>query len=467
MPPLPERTRRERRVGGELDRVRRQRGLPAGDLDHQVVAGLGDRAGPASVCTVSVPFSGPRLTIPSPDRPSARRARPRRRAAAPRSRARRARGRRSSATPAAPTNAPSSHSQAVRRRARARRPRAAAPWRGSSRAALAIASGVRPDGLVLKPCPVPKRFSSAGTTLTSSAGTPSSSATSWAYRPSLPSASVVRLSTIFPVGWTRRKTARYASSATAGSPLVVLLALEPLPLLVRRQRVVVLAVAEARLRPAARDAGARRGGRSRDRCRSWSCRPPGGGVAAARAVAARHRDRAAGHRRGARHGSSASGSGTSGAQPGAPRSAAIASTTSPSASRLWPLTSASMCGSAASHAAGPRGEVRRAHARVDPHDPVGQARKALHLAADERRVAPFPPVGQDDDHGAARHPAAAVAVVERPQRLADTRPARPVGRRGGGTLDCALGAARGERPGHTGQTRREHERLGVARRPRR
>ena len=52
------------------------------------------------------------------------------------------------------------------------------------------------------------RSVSAGTTLTSSAGTPSSSATSWAYSPSLPSESVVRLSTIFPVGCTRRKTAR-------------------------------------------------------------------------------------------------------------------------------------------------------------------------------------------------------------------------------------------------------------------
>ncbi len=66
--------------------------------------------------------------------------------------------------------------------------------------ALVIAAGVPPDGLVLKPCPEPKRFSSAGRTLTSSAGTPSSSATSAAYSDSLPSASVVRLSTIFPVG---------------------------------------------------------------------------------------------------------------------------------------------------------------------------------------------------------------------------------------------------------------------------
>ena len=74
--------------------------------------------------------------------------------------------------------------------------------------ALAIAAVAPGDGVVLKPCPFPNRSVSAGTTLTSSAGTPSSSATSCAYCGSLPSASVVRLSTILPVGWTRRKTAR-------------------------------------------------------------------------------------------------------------------------------------------------------------------------------------------------------------------------------------------------------------------
>src|SRR4051794_40565651 len=46
--------------------------------------------------------------------------------------------------------------------------------------ALAIAASIPADGLVLNPWPAPNRLSSAGTTLTSSAGTPSSSATSWA-----------------------------------------------------------------------------------------------------------------------------------------------------------------------------------------------------------------------------------------------------------------------------------------------
>src|SRR3954451_20982379 len=91
-----------------------------------------------------------------------------------------------------------------------------------------------------------KRSVSAGTTFTSSAGTPSSSATSCAYSCSFPSVEAVRLSTIFPVGWTRRNTARYASSAT------VFLRFDPLALLVGSERVVFLQVAERRLGSAER-----------------------------------------------------------------------------------------------------------------------------------------------------------------------------------------------------------------------
>src|SRR5215207_11764103 len=116
--------------------------------------------------------------------------------------------------------------------------------------ALSIAAGVPADGLVLKPWPSPKRSVSAGTTLTSSGGTPSSLATSCAYSASLPSASVVSDSTILPVGCTRRKTARYASSATL--VLLVVRLCEALPLLVGGQRVVLLEIAERRLRPAQR-----------------------------------------------------------------------------------------------------------------------------------------------------------------------------------------------------------------------
>src|SRR4051795_5130542 len=111
---------------------------------------------------------------------------------------------------------------------------------------FAIAAGVPPDGAALKPWPSPKRSASAGTTFTSSAGTPSCPATSCAYSGSLPSASVVSDSTILPVGCTRRKTARYASSAT----LLLLLFGESPSLLVGGQRVVLLEVAERRLRSA-------------------------------------------------------------------------------------------------------------------------------------------------------------------------------------------------------------------------
>src|SRR5689334_16126345 len=179
--------------------------------------------------------------------------------------------------------------------------------------ALAIAAGAPPDGLVLKPWPLPKRSVSAGTTLTSSAGTPSSCATSWAYSGSCPSASVVRLSTILPVGCTRRKTARYAASLIAGSPLLG----QSLPLLVGGQRVVVLAVAERRLWAAQRVRGhgraiaagidaelglVRQSKRLAGRAGAGAGveRPPGSGPAAARPVPARHRDRAARDRRRAR-----------------------------------------------------------------------------------------------------------------------------------------------------------------------
>src|SRR3954447_6224793 len=120
--------------------------------------------------------------------------------------------------------------------------------------ALLMAAGAPGDGWVLNPCPLPKRSVSAGLTFTSSAGTPSSSATSRAYSGSLPSDSVVRLSTIFPVGWTRRNTARYASSAT------VFLRFDPLALLMSSERVVLLQVAERRVRSTER---VRRDSRSR------------------------------------------------------------------------------------------------------------------------------------------------------------------------------------------------------------
>ena len=164
----------------------------------------------------------------------------------------------------------------------------------------------------------------------------------------------------------------------------------------------------------------------------------------------------------------ASGTSNPGATRGASeRGAAIASATSSSASRLWPLTSASQCGRAATRPPARAANATRADARVDPHDPVGQPAQPLHLASDQRRVAPLPAVGQDHDDRAARHAAPAVAVIERLERVADPGAARPVGRGRRGALDRALGIARAERARQAGQAGGEHERLGVRRRRRR
>ena len=74
-------------------------------------------------------------------------------------------------------------------------------------------------------------------------------------------------------------------------------------------------------------------------------------------------------------------------------------------------------------------------ARVLGYDPVREPRQPLHLGRDVLGVAALPTVGEDHDDGAARHPAAAVAIVERLQRVTDPGAARPVGRgRGGACL---------------------------------
>jgi len=81
--------------------------------------------------------------------------------------------------PEEPTNTPSSHRRSSAEVSSAAPASSCALARIFS-VALAIADGTPSDGLVLNPWPEPKRFSSAGTTLTSSAGTPSSDATSCA-----------------------------------------------------------------------------------------------------------------------------------------------------------------------------------------------------------------------------------------------------------------------------------------------
>ena len=343
MPPLPRATRSERGVGGQ--RRRRRRSSVASQRVTsivEVVAGLGGRAALAGVDRQrrrsrgraghpSVPVDGLRVE-PALDAG-------RQRAGAvgvERDVGDRLRAGVADERAVVPA-------QARRPASRARRPRAAAPWRGSSPSRSAIAAGVPPDGLVLKPWPVPKRFSSAGHDLdverrhAELVGDELRRSA-----PSLPSASVVRLSTILPgrVDAQEHRAVRLVSHAGSSRRSCSRRA----ALLVGGQRVVVLAVAERRLRAAGRvrrHRGALAAGVDAGLHRSIPGRP-----SAARAVAARHRDRAA--RRPASRSPTAPRLGLRRRRPRcAPRSAAIASATSSSASRLWPLTSASTCGSAA------------------------------------------------------------------------------------------------------------------------
>ncbi len=206
---------------------------------------------------------------------------------------------------------------------------------------------------------------------------------------------------------------------------------------------MVFAIAERRRRAAGLGAGARPGGRSRGRWHVPSMQAPSGGrPSSARAVAAGHGDAC---------------------PPPAWRSPTSSSSGSGAASlpvRVAPMlrdhlvhrleacgrrSSASTCGSAA--AIPPTcGEKPAAATRGLTHTIRYASRASRSISrADQRGVAALPAVGQDHDHGPARHPAAAVAVVEGLERLADAGAGGPVGRGGGGALDGALRGARGER----------------------
>ena len=78
----------------------------------------------------------------------------------------------------------------------------------SLRAVIATFSPTASLGAALKLLPVPKRSVSSWTTLTSSAGIPSSSAAVAARSASVPWDASLRLSTALPVGCIRMKTAR-------------------------------------------------------------------------------------------------------------------------------------------------------------------------------------------------------------------------------------------------------------------
>jgi hypothetical protein len=79
------------------------------------------------------------------------------------------------------------------------------------------------------------------------------------------------------------------------------------------------------------------------------------------------------------------------------------------------------------HAARQRTIIGRAKQRVEPNEPVAAAMKARHLAAEHVRFAAIPPIGDQQHDGSVSHHATAPSCVERPQRVADSGAAAPVG----------------------------------------
>ena len=91
------------------------------------------------------------------------------------------------------------------------------------------------------------------------------------------------------------------------------------------------------------------------------------------------------------------------------------------------------------HPARERFVVRRAGERVQPDETVAAVLQARDLAGQQGRIAPIPAVADEQDDRAAGQHAAAPAKVEFLERLADARPAGPVGNAAG---DLAQGHVR-------------------------
>ena len=141
--------------------------------------------------------------------------------------------------------------------------------------------------------------------------------------------------------------------------------------------------------------------------------------------------------------------------------APIAAATSPSASKLWPLTSASQCGSAATMPPACT-ENALALTRGLTHTIrwASRARRAI-----SRPTSVGSPRSQPSERITTTAPR---AMPRRPWRSLNALSASPIrvpldqsGRGGRGALDGALGVARGQRAGQAGQPRGEHEGLGV------
>ncbi len=139
---------------------------------------------------------------------------------------------------------------------------------------------------------------------------------------------------------------------------------------------------------------------------------------------------------------------------------------SPRRSRLATVPAgrkSSMYGIGRPHPAGERLVARRPGERVEPDEPVAVAAKARRLGRDERRIAAVPAVRHDDDDAARPQRPARPPQVELAERLADSRPARPVADRLGDAGEGAVPVAVAEQPRDAGELRPEHERLSLDR----
>ena len=437
MPPLPRDDAQRARVGGQLDASSGVSvALPALTSITRLCPALA-AAPPLPVRTVSVPFSGPSSI--SRDRRPARRARPRR----PGGSVAGAVGVEGEVGDRARAGGADEHAvlprQRVRRRSRARRPRAAAPSRGSCSVALAIAAGDAVGRARVEPVAgaeavlvgrddldVERRDAELG-------------------------GDELRVVALVAVGLGRQAQHHLAGRVDAQEHRAVGLVshcLELLSLLVRGQRVVVLAVAERRLRAAGRVRRHRR-------------------PVAARVDAGLHV-----------HPSSRTASGHRAARRPASRSPM-----SPPRARAPRLTRV------ARRRSRPRPRAARPAVAGDERVDVRQRRD--HPAGARRRSRPRPTRGLTHTIRCASRASRSIsrptsagsprsqpserititaprAIPRRPwrslnalQRVADAGAAGPVGRGRGGALDRALGAARGQRAGDARQPRGEHERLGV------
>ena len=119
------------------------------------------------------------------------------------------------------------------------------------------------------------------------------------------------------------------------------------------------------------------------------------------------------------------------------------------------------------HPAGQRLVAGRAGQRVEPHEPMAVAPQPGRLGGDERRVAAVPAVGHDDHDAARAQRPARPLLVERPEALADPRPAGPVVDGVGDPGERPVAVLVAQQPRDPRQPRPEHERLGAHLRRRR